>query len=107
MLNIIKSTKTITRDDHEVSVSTYTLAGYTLVRVWSPVESRTEWRVNAPHDLPSITETSAFMAKTPTYGVNWSAQGTQGTADARAYGALLMTAADVADVFNRIVAEGN
>ena len=104
MLNIITSTEVIARADHEVSLTTYTVAGYTLVRVWSPVESRTEWRVSAPRDLPSITDTADVFAAKPIYGVNWSAQGTQNIADARAYGALLITAADVADVFNHIIA---
>ena len=104
MLNAITTTETVTSDGNEFTINTYTAGGYTLVRTECPALDRIEWRVRAPHDLPSITDMSDFMAEAKEFGVNWSACGTQDSVNARAYAAQLATAADVADVFNRIVA---
>lgn len=105
MLNVIITTKTIQNSDGDDFIITHwAVGGYTLVRTECPVLDRDSWNVYASHDLPSIVDTSAFMADVPVFGVNWSACGTQSTTDARAYAALLATAADVADVFTSIVA---
>ena len=107
MLNVITTTKTIqNRDGDEFTITHWVVGGYTLVRTECPALDRNEWRVHSSRDLPSITDMSDFMSETPGFGVNWSAQGTRSSANARAYGALVMAAADVADVFNRIVANG-
>lgn len=102
------TTRTFTRTTGEtVTVTEWTIGAYTLRKTEEP--SYTAWSVvksavNTNLDLPAIYETSSFGAKTPEFGVNWSACGTQPAADTRAYAALLATAADVADVFNEIVA---
>lgn len=84
-------------------VTDWTVGGYTLRKTEEP--GYTDWGVvNTNRDLPSIYDTSTFAEDAPVFGVNWSACGTKSSADARAYAALLATAADVADVFNRIVA---
>ena len=107
MLNVITTTKTIlNRDGDEFIVTHWTVGGYTLVRTECPVLDRDSWNVYTSHDLPSIVDMSDFMSKAPKFGVSWAAQGTRSSANARAYGALVMTASDVADVFNRIVANG-
>lgn len=104
MLNVITATESVDRDGDEYIITTYAVGGYALIRTESSDRDYDRWYVRAPHELPSIDDMSAFMAETPEFGVNWSACGTKPSADARAYGALLTTAADVADVFNRIVA---
>lgn len=104
MLNVITSTKTVDRGDGEFTVTTWTVGGYTLVRTECPALGHDSWEVYTPHGLPSIVDMSDFMAKSPKFGVNWSSCGTQSSTDARAYGAQIMAAADVADVFNRITA---
>lgn len=107
MLNVITTTKTITNSDgDEFIITRWAVGGYTLVRTECPVLDRIEWRVHSSLDLPSITDMSSFMSETPEFGVNWSACGTKRSPNARAYGALIVTAADVADVFNRIAANG-
>ena len=108
MLNVITITtdRNVNNDGDEYTVTTHTVGGYTLVRTEFPILDRVAWKVRTHHDLPSITDMSDFMSETPRFGVNWSAQGTRSSANARAYGALVMAAADVADVFNRIVANG-
>ena len=104
MLNVITTTSTRTRKSGEtVQVTEWTAGGYTLRK--TKESDYTTWDVrNADLDLPSIFNTSTFAEDTPAFGVNWSACGTQSSAEARAYAAQLATAADVADVFNRIVA---
>lgn len=104
MLNVIATTKNVTRNGSEFTITTYAVGGYTLVRTESPDRERAHWNVSAPHDLPPIIDMSAFRAKVPEFCVSWSSLGAQPSTDARAYGALIMTAADVADVFNHIVA---
>lgn len=106
MLNAITTTKNTTRDGHEITITTHTVGGCTLFRTEFPDLDHIAWKVSSPHDLPSITDMSNLDAETPEFGVNWAALDTQPTTDARAYGALIMTAADVADVFNRIAANG-
>lgn len=106
MLNVITTTKNVTRDGNDFTVTTYTVGGYTLVHTECPALDRVSWKVHAPHDLPSVIGMSVPMSKTTKFGVNWSACGTQSSVDARAYAAQLVTAADAADVFNRIVANG-
>ena len=107
MLNVITTTKTIqNRDGDEFTITHWVVGGYTLVRTECPALDRNEWRVHSSRDLPSITDMSNFDAEIPVFGVNWSALGAKRSAGARAYGALVMAAADVADVFNRIVANG-
>lgn len=107
MLNVITTTKTITNSDgDEFIVTHWAVGGYTLVRTECPVLDRDSWNVYASHDLPSIVDMSDFMSKAPKFGVSWTAQGTRSNPSARAYGALIMIAADVADVFNRIAANG-
>ena len=108
MLNVItiNTVRNITRDGYEAVVTTHTVGGYTLFRTYFPDLEHTSWKVGSPNDLPSITDMSNLDAETPEFGVNWAAFDTQPTTNARAYGALVMTAADVADVFNRIVANG-
>ena len=107
MLNVITTTKTITnRDGDDFIITHWTVGGYTLVRTECPVLDRIEWRVHSHRDLPSITDMSNFDAETPVFGVNWSALGAKRSAGARTYGSLIVFAADVADVFNRIVANG-
>ena len=103
MLNVITTTKTGTHDAGEYTITTYTVGGYALVRTESG-RGRDMWTVRAPHELPCIFDTSDYMADVRVFGVNWSACGTQSTTDARAYAALLATAADVADVFTSIAA---
>lgn len=109
MLNVIVTTENVdvARDGHEITVTTWTVGGYTLVRTECPALDRVSWKVHAPHDLPSVIGMSVPMSKTTKFGVNWDACGTQTSVDTRAYAAQLTTAADVADVFNRIVATGN
>ena len=106
MLNVITTTRTRTYESGETEqITEWTVGGYTLRKTEEP--DYTGWGVRAAnHDLPSIVEVASYGSKAPEFGVNWSACGTQFAADARAYAALLATAADVADVFNRIV-EGN
>lgn len=107
MLNVITTTKTTpNRDGDEFTVTTYTVGGYTLVHTECPALDRAEWRVYAPHDLPSVIGMSVYGAKTTKFGVRWSACGTQSSVDTRAYASQLTTAAEAADVFNRIVANG-
>lgn len=107
MLNVITTTKTTQNSDgDEFIVTTYTVGGYTLVHTECPALDRVSWKVHAPHNLPSVIGMSVPMSKTTKFGVNWSACGTQSSVDARAYAAQLVTAADAADVFNRIVANG-
>ena len=104
MLNVITTTSARTRNSGEtVEFTEWTVGGYTLRKI---VEAGyTDWGVVAAgRDLPTIANAASYRADTPVFGVNWSACGMQSAADARAYGALLATAADVADVFNRIVA---
>lgn len=107
MLNVITTTSTRTRANGEtVQVTEWTVGGYTLRKAVEP--DYTTWEVrNAARDLPSIYNTATFAEDTPVFGVNWSACGTQSTTDARAYAALLATAADVADAFNGIAAAAN
>ena len=105
MLNVITTTKTIqNRDGDEFIITRWAVGGYTLVRTECPALDRNEWRVHSSRDLPSITDMSSFDVEVPEFGVNWSACGTKRSPNARAYGSLVMTAADVADVFNRIAA---
>lgn len=102
------TTRTYTRKSGEtVTVTEWTIGAYTLRKTEEP--SYTAWSVvknvvNTNLDLPAICEYGTFGSKTPEFGVNWSACGTQPAADARVYAAMLATAADVADVFNEIVA---
>ena len=85
-------------------VTDWTVGAYTLRKTEEP--GYLHWGVvTADRDLPAIFEVATYGAKTPEFGVNWSACGTKPSADARAYAALLATAADVADLFNRIVAD--
>ena len=97
------TTRTRTYESGEtVQFTDWTIGAYTLRKTEEP--GYTDWGVVvADRDLPNVYETSSYGAKTPEFGVNWSACGTQPAADARAYAALLATAADVADLFNRIV----
>lgn len=104
MLNVITSTATAARDGSEYTITTYTVGGYTLTRTESPDRDHSRWYAHSPHDLPSIVDMSDFDAETPKFGVSWTACGTKSGIDARAYGAQIMAAADVADVFNRIAA---
>ena len=108
MLNVITITtdRNVNSDGDEYTVTTHTVGGYTLVRTEFPILDRVAWKVRAPYDLPSVIGMSVPMSKTTEFGVNWSACGTQPSTDARAYAAQIATAADVADVFNRIVANG-
>ena len=103
MLNVITSTATVDRDGSEYTITTYTVGGYTLTRTESSDRDHSRWYAHSPHGLPSIVAVSDFEAETPKFGVTWSA-GTQSDADARARGAQIMAAADVAAVFNRIAA---
>lgn len=106
MLNVITTTKTTQNSaGDKLTVTTYTVGNYTLARTEFPLPDRVAWKVRAPYDLPSIVDRN-LMSKTPKFGVNWSACGTQSSVDARAYAAQLVIAADAADVFNRIVANG-
>lgn len=104
MLNVITNTETVDRDGDEYTITTYAVGGYVLIRTESSDRDHARYYVRAPHGLPSITDVSDFDAETPEYGVNWSARGAHDAAGARAYAMQLATAADVADVFNRIVA---
>lgn len=107
MLNVITTnTNYATSDGDEFTVTTYSAGGYTLSRTEFPVLDRVAWKVRAPHELPSIVDKNVTASDAPKFGVNWSACGTQSSVDARAYAAQLVTAADAADVFNRIVANG-
>ena len=108
MLNVITITtdRNVNNDGEEYTLTTHTVGGYTLVRKEFPALDHVAWKVRAPHDLPTITDMSNFDAEIPVFGVNWSACGTQHSAGARTYGSLIVFAADVADVFNRIVANG-
>lgn len=108
MLDVITITtdRNVNSDGDEYTVTTHTVGGYTLVRTEFPVLDRVAWKVRAPYDLPSIIDMSDFMSKDPKFGVSWTAQGTRSNSNARAYAAQIATAADVADVFNRIVANG-
>lgn len=104
MLNVITTSRTRTDETGEVTewITEWTVGGYTLRKTEEP--GYLHWGVVvADRDLPNVYETSSYGAKTTEFGVNWSACGTQPAADARAYAALLVTAADVADLFNRIV----
>ena len=84
-------------------VTEWTVGAYTLRKTEEP--GYLHWGVRkADRDLPDVYETGSFGAKTVEFGVNWSACGTQSAADARAYAEKLATAADVADVFNAIIA---
>ena len=104
MLNVITNTETTARDGGEFAITTYTVGGYALVRTELPDLDRVHWSVRAYRGLPTIVDMSPFMAEAPEFGVNWHAQGEQSSSNTRAYVALLATAADVADVFNHIVA---
>lgn len=107
MLNVITTTKTIQNSGgDEFIITNWTVGGYTLVRTECPALVRDSWNAYASHDLPSIIDMSDFMSKAPKFGVSWHAQGTRSSSNARAYGALVMAAADVADVFTRIAASG-
>ena len=103
-MKVITTTKTIQNSGGDkLTVTTYTVGEYTLACTEFPLLDRVAWKVRAPYDLPSIVDKN-LMSKTPKFGVNWSSCGTQSSVDTRAYAAQLTTAADVADVFNRIVA---
>lgn len=104
MLNIITSTDNGTSPSGKnFTITYYAVAGYTLSRIEVEGGDRIEWKCYGADDAPTITDLSDFMADVPEYGVNWSARGAHDTAGARAYAMQLATAADVADVFNRIV----
>ena len=102
MLNVITTTRTRTYESGETAQFTdWTVGGYTLRKTEEP--GFTDWGVvNTNRDLPAIYDTSTFAEDAPKFGVNWSACGTKSSADARAYAALLATAADVADLFSEI-----
>lgn len=104
MLNVITATHTRTRKSGEtVKINEWTVGGYTLRK--TEESDYTTWDVrSADRDLPAIFDVASYRAEAPVFGVNWSSCGTRSAADARAYGALLMAAADVADVFSSIVA---
>ena len=104
MLNVITSTATVDRDGSEHTITNWTVGGYTLTRTESSDRDHSRWYAHSPHGLPSIVDVSDFEAETPKFGVNWSARGAQSSTDARARGAQIMAAADVADVFNSIAA---
>lgn len=107
MLDVITTTKTTpNRDGDEFAVTNYTVGGYTLVHTECPVLDRVEWRTYSNWGLPNIVDLSDFETETPKFGVSWAAQGTQSSSNVRAYVALLATAANVADVFTRIAANG-
>ena len=97
------TTRTRTYESGETAQFTdWTVGAYTLRKTEEPGYS--DWGVfTTDRDLPSIHQTASYGSKAPEFGVNWSACGTQPAAEARAYAALLATAADVADLFNRIV----
>lgn len=103
MLHVITTTRTRTGESGaSEKITEWTVGGYTLLKTEEP--GYLHWGVRADsHDLPSIFEVASYGSKTPEFGVNWSACGTQFAADARAYAAMLATAADVAELFNRIV----
>lgn len=101
---ITVTTKNVTRGGDEFTITIYTVGGYDLIRDSSPGRDHDRWSPRSPYGLPSIEDRSIIMSKTPEFGVNWSARGAQSSTDARAYGALVMAAADVADVFNSIAA---
>ena len=103
MLNVITTTRTRTYESGETAQFTdWTVGGYTLRKTEEP--GYTNWGVViTDRDLPAIYETASYGAKTQEFGVNWSACGTKPATEARAYAALLATAADVADLYNRIV----
>ena len=103
MLNVITTTRTRTYESGETAQFTdWTVGGYTLRKTEEP--GYTNWGVViTDRDLPAIYEVASYGAKKPEFGVNWSACGTQPAADARAYAALLATAADVANLFTQIV----
>ena len=87
----------------EWTVGAYTLRKTELRKAEEP--GYIHWGVSTTdHDLPSIHNTASYRAKTPEFGVNWSAWGTRPSTDARAYAAQLAEAADAVDVFNAIVA---
>ena len=104
MLNVITNTDTVDRDGDEYTITTYAVGGYVLIRTESSDRDHDRYYVRASHDLPTISDVSDFDAETPVFGVNWSACGTRSNVDARVYAAQIATAADVADVFTRIVA---
>lgn len=107
MQNVITTTKTIQNSDgDEFTITNYTVGGYTLVHTECPALDRVEWRVHSNWGLPNIVDLSDFETEIPKFGVSWSAQGTQSSSNTRAYVALLATAANVADVFTRIAANG-
>ena len=84
-------------------VTEWAVGAYILRKTEEP--GYVHWGVHtANRDLPNVYETSSYGATAVEFGVNWSACGTQSSTDARAYAEQLAAAADVADVFNQIVA---
>ena len=103
-MNVITTTKTVSRNSGEFTITTHSVGGYALIRTELAGLDHTAWKVHSPHHLPSVVDMSDFKAETPEFGVSWAALGTRDSVDARAYGSLIMIAADVSDVFNEIVA---
>ena len=103
MLNVITTNSARTNENGETEqITEWTVGGYILRKTEEP--GYLHWGVvTTDRDLPSIFEVASYGAKKPEFGVNWSACGTQPAADARAYAALLATAADVANLFTQIV----
>lgn len=108
MLNVITTTtKNTTSNGKEFTVTTYSAGGYTLSRTELPALDIVAWKVHSPDDLPSIVDKNVIVFDAPKFGVNWSSScGTQSSVKTRAYAALITTAADVADIFSRIAANG-
>lgn len=99
------STEFTDSDGRDYVITMHALHGYELLCRAVPAEDQTSWTVRSPYDRPNIMQTVGITTDTPTYGVNWPACGTKPADDARAYAALLATAADVADEFTRIAAK--
>lgn len=105
MDKVATSTTTFTDSDGRDHVITmHVLHGYELLCRAIPAEDYAAWTVRSPYDRPKIMQAVGTAKGMPTYGVTWSACVTKPAADARAYAALIVTAADVADAFTSIAA---
>lgn len=94
----------------EYITTTWTVAGYRLVRVTEAGNDRANWSVeNDDYSAPSLFTIQSYSVDSciPTYeyGVNWSAQGTKSVTDARAYAQAIVNAAAAAEAFGKIRTE--
>lgn len=95
------------RNGREFVDTTWTVGGYRLIRTTETGTDYVRWSSqNDDHAAPGLYEIKNWNEpETVEYGVNWSAQGTQSVADARAYAQAITDAAAAAEAFTQIRSE--